>query len=406
MPKFFEGYIGQLLVPAGKVTKSGKPVRDVRAFDSSLPGFGILKSDTGRAVYFVKFNVGAQQRKLTLGPVVDGNLAKMRGRAADVLAKARLRQDVVAEHREAAAKAEAEANRQTLGQLVSAYLASREGSLRASSRAANELYLKQHWRPLHSRFADDVSRRDVVAVLDEIERDRGKVAADRARSALSGFFMWCIDRGHVSATPVVHLRSRNTNRSRERVLSEREVREVWRACGDDDYSRIIKLLLMTGQRKSEISGLSWNEFNFAERQIELPGARTKNGRPHVVPLSDAALALLPQRVGGRDMLFGRGNNGFSGWSRAKRLLDVRIEAARTAEGEMTSFPQWCVHDIRRTFVTFANELGLAAPAVIESAVNHITGRTGVAGVYDRSKHAGEKRRLMKARAERVAEIVG
>ena len=122
MPKFFEGYIDQLLVPAGKVTKSGKSVRDVRAFDSSLPGFGILKSDTGRAVYFVKFNVGAQQRKLTLGPVVRGNLAKMRMRAEEVLAKARLKQDVVAEHREAAATAEAQANRQTLGQLVSAYL--------------------------------------------------------------------------------------------------------------------------------------------------------------------------------------------------------------------------------------------------------------------------------------------
>ena len=405
MPKFFEGYIDQLLVPAGKVTKSGKSVRDVRAFDSSLPGFGILKSDTGRAVYFVKFNVGAQQRKLTLGPVVRGNLAKMRMRAEEVLAKARLKQDVVAEHREAAATAEAQANRQTLGQLVSAYLASREGSLRASSRAANKLYLQQHWRSLHTRFAEDVSRRDVVAVLDEIERDRGKVAADRARSALSGFFMWCIDRGHVSATPVVHLRSRNTNRSRERVLCERELREVWRACGDDDYGRIIKLLILTGQRKSEISGLTWIEVNLAELQIELPGARTKNGRPHSVPMSAAALALLPLRLEGRDVVFGRGNKGFSGWSRAKRQLDNRISAARAAEGEMTPFPQWCVHDLRRTFVTFANELGLAAPHVTEAAVNHISGRTGVAGVYDRSKHAGEKRRLMESWAERVAEIV-
>ena len=135
--------------------------------------------------------------------------------------------------------------------------------------------------------------------------------------------------------PVAGIKARAEASSRERVLIEAELRAVWHACGDDDYGRIVKLLILTGQRKTEIGDLTWNEINETDRQIELPGSRTKNKRPHVVPLSKLAWAALPQKREGREHLFGRRGTGFSGWSKAKRELDSRIAAARKVAGVKT-----------------------------------------------------------------------
>ena len=138
---------------------------------------------------------------------------------------------------------------------------------------------------------------------------------------------------YVSGNPAAGIKPRSVASSRERVLSETELREVWRACLDDDYGRIVRLLILTGQRKTEIGDLTWTEINQRQRQIELPGARTKNKRFHIVPLSDEAMALLPQPREAREHVFGRAANaGFSGWSKAKRELDRRIAAARKAGG--------------------------------------------------------------------------
>ena len=165
----------------------------------------------------------------------------------------------------------------------------------------------------------------------------GKVAADRARMALSGLFGWAIDRGYLDANPTLNVRARAQSGARERVLSEAELAAVWNACdGDDDFSRIVRLLILTGQRRAEIGDLAWSEVNLEKQQIELPEARTKNGRSHVVPLSNEALEILqpiPRRPD-RDLIFGAGVGGFSGWckvqGRAQR--QARIDFRGQADG--------------------------------------------------------------------------
>ena len=156
MPKLVEGLADRLVVPAG--------ARDVQVFDDDLPGFGIRKFDSGKASYFVKFNVGRQQRRKTLGAVVRGNLRAMRLEASAVLAKARLGTDVVAETRTAAARHTA-----LLRDLVPKYLAARKGELRPKSHVETKRYLEQHWKPLHSRPIDAITRQDVVGVIDGLE---------------------------------------------------------------------------------------------------------------------------------------------------------------------------------------------------------------------------------------------
>ena len=319
MAKLIEGFADKMIVPAG--------ARDAQAFDDELPGFGIRKFDSGKASYFVKFNVGAQQRRKTLGKVVRGNLKAMRLEASTVLAKARLGTDVVAQARAAAAKSTA-----TLGDVVPRYLSARAGELRASSHTEVTRYLTRAWQPLHAHAIDAITRQNVVGVVDDLARDSGKVAADRARIALSGL----VQLGDRSRVPGQQSHTQcsctGPEQARDRVLTEAELVEVWNACLDDDHGRIVRLLILTGQRRAEMGDLGWSEIKLEKRQVELPERRTKNGRAHVVPLSDEALAILEgiAATDGRDLVFGLGAGGFSGWSKAKKELDERIAKARKA----------------------------------------------------------------------------
>ena len=395
MPKFIEGFADKLIVPAG--------ARDVQVFDDELPGFGIRKFARGHASYFVKFNIGHQQRRKTLGKVVRGNLKAMRSEASTVLAKARLGTDVVAQARTAAAKSTA-----TLGDVVPRYLSARAGELRASSHTEVTRYLTKAWQPLHAHAIDAITRQNVVVVVDDLARDSGKVAADRARIALSGFFSWAIDRGYLDNNPTVNVRARAQNKPRDRVLTESELVEVWNACLDDDHGRIVRLLILTGQRRAEMGDLGWSEIRLEKRQIELPERRTKNGRAHVVPLSHEALTILEgiAATDGRDLVFGLGAGGFSGWSKAKSELNERIAKARRQGGVKKAMPGWTIHDLRRSFVTHVSEHGFAPPHVVEAIVNHISGaKAGVAGVYNRAAYLTEKRQALELWSTHVVALV-
>jgi integrase len=394
--KLVEGFVSRLRVPAG--------ARDVQVFDDALPGFGVRKFTSGRASYFVKFNVGSQQRRLTLGAVVPGNLAEMRRKASAVLAKARLGQDTVAEKRAAAAKRVVR-----LGTLVNTYLDERQPRLRPRYHAEIKRQLERDWKPLHSAGIDGVTRQMVIEVIDDIAKGQGAVAADRARIALSGFYGWAIERGYCETSPTLNISPRAQNGARERVLSEQELVPIWRACGDDDYGCIVRLLMLTGQRRLEIGDLAWSEINREKCQMELPSERTKNKRPHLVPLSEQALAILvsiDQREG-RDLVFGRAAGGFSGWSKAKAELDARIAAARKKAGIKKLMPPWVLHDLRRSFVTHINENKFAPPHVVEAIVNHVSGHlAGVAGTYNKALYLDERRQALETWGSHVARLVG
>ena len=410
MAKITEGFAQRIAVPAGTDPKSGFQV-----FDDTLRGFGIRKFPNGKAVYFVKFNIGAQQRRHVLGSaLVRGALADARKEAARILLKARSGLDVVAEKLTAEAKARAECDalkkRKTMGSLVPIYLEKRRRALRPRSYLEIERHLIKHWAPLHQHDMQAITRSDVRRELDKLAVNSGPRAADSARVSLAAFFMWAIDHAdqYVSTNPAAGIKALSVTNNRERVLSEAELREVWQACLDDDYGCIVKLLILTGQRKTEIGDLVWAEINEAQRQIELPSARTKNKRFHIVPLSAEAMALLPPPREGREHVFGRAADaGFSGWSKAKRDLNGRIAAAREVAGMKKPMPSWTIHDLRRTFVTLVLEKRLAQPHVVEACLNHVSGhRAGVAGVYNRAAYAEEKRVAQEAWGKHVIQLVG
>jgi integrase len=240
-----------------------------------------------------------------------------------------------------------------------------------------------YFKPLHNIPVDAITRRDVAARLLIIGRENGVVAAGRARAALSALFSWAMENGLAETNPTVGTAKPKAPPSRERTLSDQELLAVWRAAGDDDFGRIVRLLILTGQRRTEVGGMAWSELDLERGIWNIPGRRSKNGREHEVPLGALALEIIasvPQVVG-RDVLFGaRTDRGFTSWAAHKRALDAR-------PGDRVR--EWTLHDLRRTAATRMADLGVP-PHVIEEVLNHRSGhRSGVAGIYNRSRYERE-----------------
>jgi integrase len=187
-----------------------------------------------------------------------------------------------------------------------------------------------------------------------------------------------------------------------RALDDDELVDVWLACRENDYDRIVKLLILTGQRRQEVAGMADSEIDLPRRLWALPGERTKNRRDHTVPLSDAALAVIasqPRRVD-RDLLFGDGGGAFSGWSKCKDRLDTYIAAARRERGK-PPMKKWVVHDLRRTVRTGLGRLNVP-PHICEAVINHLP--STLIQTYDRNTYEREKRRALDAWAQYVSKL--
>jgi integrase len=322
-----------------------------------------------------------------------------------LLAGVRLGQDPAAERGEAIAKA----SDAPLGAIVDRFLVWQEPRLRPSSYAATSRYLKRLWKRLHALHLPHISRADVAARLGAIAQENGPIAADRARAALSAFFTWAIREGLCEINPVIGTNKAAELKSRERVLLDKEIKVIWHALPDSDFGRIVRLLILTGQRREEIGGLRWSELDKTKRLIRLPGERTKNHRMHDVPLTKAALAILNAQLpsDGRDFVFGDGprrngqdrdevrEGGFQGWSKSKAALDEKTNGIQA----------WRLHDIRRTVATRMADLGIQ-PHIVEAVLNHVSGhKAGVAGVYNRAAYADEKTAALELWAKHVDRLV-
>jgi integrase len=385
--------IERLALPAG--------VNDRIIFDAALPGFGLRLRDGGKRTWIVQYRVGTKQRRVTLGTVETLNADEARKRAKSVLSKVHLGHDPQLE--KAAARAQSAV---TLGSIVERYLDER-ASKRLKPKTLTEVTrsLREHLKPLHAIPLTKVIRADIAGQLGRIAKERGPIAANRSRSYLSTLYSWAIAEGLADANPVA-----GTNKaeeiSRDRVLGDEELRLVWSCAGEnDDYGAIIRLLILTGQRREEVGAMRWSELDFAKRLWRIEAERTKNGLPHDVPLSDVTLDLLAAhgRREGRDLVFGSREGPFQGWGNAKNALEGRIRAKL---GEKSGLKPWRLHDLRRAAATRMNELGVL-PHVVEAVLNHISGhKAGVAGVYNRSVYAPEKRAALQRWAEHISALNG
>jgi integrase len=191
------------------------------------------------------------------------------------------------------------------------------------------------------------------------------------------------------------------------MLSDNELAQIWTAAGLGDYGDIVRLLILTGQRREEVGGILWREIDLDRGVWSLEAMRTKNGLPHEVPLCAAAVDILRARWArnGRDLVFGLGDGPFQGWSNAKAALDARTNKAANVRGTSPVKP-WRIHDLRRTVATRLADLGVL-PHVIEAILNHVSGhKAGVAGIYNRSTYAAEKREALNRWGDYILHLPG
>jgi integrase len=384
-----------LKVPQGKIESI--------YFDDEVPGFGLRLRAGGSRRWIFQYRLGKEnQRRISLGAQSAQSAQRARDIAKKLHAQVTLGRDPASEKADAKARAA-----ETFGTTVKRFLPRQRLRLKPRSYTEVERHLLSHWKPLHGLPITAIRRRTVAARLGEIAADNGPFAADRARASASAFFTWAMKEGLVENNPVIGTNKAAEGKPRDRVLSDDELCAVWNALGDDPYGSIIKLLILTGQRREEIGALRWSEVDFDRDVIVFPGARTKNHRSHEVPLSSAVRSVLraqPLRSNAdgttRDLIFGEGHGGWQAWSQSKDRLDLRIrDAWRDKRNPM---PPWRLHDLRRTAVTRMADLGVQ-PNVIEAIINHVSGhKAGVAGVYNRATYDMEKRRALDLWADRVA----
>src|SRR6516164_1673821 len=363
----------------GLVRPAGKD--DVVIWDDDLPGFGIRLRGDNRS-FLIQYRVGVQQRRESLGDIRKVKLEDARKAARQRFAQAQLGQDPAAER--IAAKLKAAAKRLTLGVVAERYLEAKKARLRPTSYADARRYFTRHWASLRDWPIAVIQRANVAAGLQDIIKAHGPVSAARARANLSALFTWAIGEGLVDINPVIGTNNpEGGHQSRTRVLSEAELAVIWKACADDDFGRIVKLLMLTGCRRAEIGELKWSEIDFERGTITIPGTRTKNGNELKLTLPDAALELLraTPRRDDSDNVFGGGGPGFTIWSHAVKGLNAHIAAA---EGK--PLPGWTLHDLRRSTATHMAEIGVQ-PHIIEAVLNHVSGhKSGVAGIYNRASY--------------------
>ena len=242
-----------------------------------------------------------------------------------------------------------------------------------------------YWR---GRTVDSLTRADVTDVLYRIT-DRGSlVQANRVFGRLRRLFRWASETGAIEASPMASLRRPAVELERERVLSDDELRAVWRACDAIGwpFGRAMQLLILTAQRRDEVALAEWSEIDLDGAMWTIPGCRMKNGEAHVVPLAPAAIDMLqsaPKFAGCSYVLTARPPKPIAGFSKAK----ARIDALSGVTG-------WKFHDLRRTAATGMARLGVA-PHVADRVLGHKQGTIrGVAKIYNRHAYLDERREAL------------
>jgi integrase len=382
--KFTVKNTGEVLLPAGS--------NDHVWWDDDITGLGIRLRAGGTRNWIYRYRIGSKQRSLILGSAKSVPLSVARKNASTLEARIRLGEDPALDRQNAKLEAD-----NTFGVLAAQYLETQKSKWRPGTYKEIERHLNKYASSLRRIPIAAVSQRSVANLLNSVAKESGDVTANRVRASLSALFGWTIKEGiRLPEGNVASYTNKREEKSRERVLSNAELKAIWTACSDDEFGAVVKLLLLTGQRRSEIGALQWNEVH--DDQIVLPANRTKNKRAHVVPLSDAARTALHRfRDGHGEFVFGR--FGFQAWDWDKRALDARVaEAGKPLE-------HWTLHDLRRTAATRMAELGVQ-PHIIEAVLNHVSGhKGGVAGIYNRATYDKEKRAALNLWSEHVMATV-
>jgi integrase len=370
-------------------------------WDARIPGFGVRVSPSGSKSFVLVYRHRGRPRRLTLGKYPIVSLAEARERALNALSEARRGLDPQQDK-----QADRKALRfdETVQNFVESYCHqnNRESTWRETERILR-IRFTQNWG---ARDIREIKRADVLFILDKAIRQKTPSAAIHALVAVRVFFNWCKARGLVEVNPCDGIKRPAKVVSRDRFLNDLEIGVLWNASTALGYpfGTICQLLLLTGQRRGEVTKMRWSDIDLEGRCWLIPKHIAKNGNANAVPLVANAYAIL-SRLPRTDPVWvfpARGGNetAFSGFSKCKSRLDELMGNICTKQ-TFEEIPSWTLHDLRRTISTHLASMGVA-PHIIERLLNHISGVLGgVAGVYNRFKYRDEVRAALEQWAVHV-----
>lgn len=360
-------------------------------WDEDLKGFGVRVSASGTASYVVQFRMGGREsstRRFTIG--THGSPwtpATAREEAIRLLLLVGRGIDPI--------EADKQRRREAVDLAFSKYADSFASSCKGRGWKAHvERSIRLHLKPvLGNKPLPTITRPDVVEVFDRMPDEQ---AANRRNvfAVLRRLFKWAISRGDILHSPMEGMETPPPVKPRDRWLTDSELRMVWQFAPQTHrcFGPIVRMLMVTGQRREEVAGLHWDELNRTEREWRLPSHRTKNGEPNSIPLNDLAVAELDAVAKGdkwprQGRVFPTSSGaGFTGFAKGKLKLDQLISGS-----EHGAIAPWRLHDLRRTLATGFQRLGVRFE-VTEAVLNHVGGsRAGVAGIYQRHDWRAEKR---------------
>ena len=372
-------------------------------WDQQLRGFGCRASKQGTVSFFAmrRPRGSARSVRIKVGDFPAMSLSDARLRARALL---REMQDGVDPRARKAAEARAEVAKQARSfSAVAELFIARHVATKRTARTIEQLIRRELIPRWGERPITDVSRADVVALVDEIV-DRGHPEAARLVFAYARrLFGWAVPRYGLEHAPTDHLSLKDLvgpKLARKRVLTVPEIALLWRATEGPEaayYGPFARLLLLLGVRRTELGRAVWEEFGILDAALwTIPPNRMKSDVPHVVPLAPAALEILRALPPSRSYVIGGANP--IHYSRAKAELDARMTALNGGK----AIPRWTWHDLRRTFRTGLSGLKIA-PHVAELAIAH--GKQGLSRIYDQHRYDTELHDAFALWAQRLMNIV-
>jgi integrase len=403
-------------------------------WDDQLLGFGVRVRATGAMSYVVGYRAGsgrlAPKKRLTIGAVGKITPDEARRVAQSHLGAVAHGRDPAEERR----KAEAAAGN-TLRRVVENYLArgayDRQKRKLRTIEAQRAAFERLVFPQLGARQIGEIKRSEISRLLDKIEDERGPRMASLTLALMSRVMSWHASRGDDFRSPIVRGMSKDRGgaTSRDRVLTNEELRAFWRAAEgwEHPFTRLLRFILLTATRREEAAGMRWEELDGTTWTI--PAARYKTKLDLELPLSGAAWQVLatspmltelrraaakrgadPDRARPKEgfVFTTSGETAIGGFSKFKArfdllmLTELRKAAAERGEAAKVVLDRWTIHDLRRTARSLITQAGVP-PDHAERALGHVIG--GVRGVYDRHRYYEEKRQAFEALATQVERVL-
>ncbi len=373
--------------------------------DRSIKGFGLKVTKAGKKQFVFQYRLGGRghpTRRLTIGePSESLNVTRARDLAQDLRAQVQQGIDPVYERKQAIqarrdAELEAASSDGTFEKVLKQYIVQHVRPNLKSAGEVERILNKEFLPDWQYKKVADIKRRDVKAVIDRIAARGSRYQANAALDAIRPVFKHAISDEWIDKNPAIGIIRPVKAKSRDHVLSDDDLKAIWNACESLDfpYGEMVRLFILTAQRRSEVAGMAWAELDLDNGLWEIPSERAKNKKSHTVHLCPQAVEIIESVDKISDLVLSHKDTPVTGYSLAKKALD-----------EASGVTGWRFHDIRRTVTTGLASMGIA-PHVADKILNHSSGTiSGVQAVYQRHEFLEERKAALEAWGRKIELII-